>query len=224
MLSTTEENYLKAIYKIGQRTGSSAGTNAIAEELDTSAASVSDMIKRLAEKELVDYEKYKGARLTSEGNSIATQLTRKHRLWETFLVKKLGFTWDEVHEVAEQLEHVESDKLIDELDAFLGYPKFDPHGDPIPDASGKFTYRRQQTLSTLEEGDRAVIVGVREHSRAFLRYLEKLDLMLGSSVAVLERVEFDQSISVSINDAKEHILPENVVNKIYVQVEATHRS
>ncbi|MCI5083695.1 MAG: metal-dependent transcriptional regulator, partial [Saprospiraceae bacterium] len=148
--SHTEENYLKAIYKICERKGKAASTNAISNAMQTSAASVTDMLKRLSEKELIHYERYKGVTLAEAGNKIATTLIRKHRLWEVFLVEKLEFSWDEVHEVAEQLEHIRSPKLVEELERYLGYPKFDPHGDPIPDAEGRFTYRKQTLLADME--------------------------------------------------------------------------
>ena len=138
--STAEENYLKAIFKITEKEGKTATTNAIAAALNTTAASVTDMLKRLAEKDLINYEKYRGVQLSSGGEQIATILIRKHRLWEVFLVNKLGFAWDEVHELAEQLEHIQGEALVERLDEYLGRPQFDPHGDPIPDAEGRWTY------------------------------------------------------------------------------------
>ena len=146
-LSYAEENYLKAILKLSGSPDGTVSTNAIAAQLDTSAASVTDMLKKLSDKELITYQRYKGASLTDDGQRIATTLVRKHRLWEVFLVQSLGMTWDEVHEIAEELEHIQSDRLIDRLDHFLGHPKFDPHGDPIPNAQGKYTLRAQIPLT-----------------------------------------------------------------------------
>jgi len=147
-LTHTEENYLKAIYKANQSSKEAVSTNSIAQEMKTSPASVTDMMKKLANKELIIYEKYRGAKLSASGSKTATSLIRKHRLWETFLVQKLGFSWEEVHEIAEELEHINSDKLINRMDEYLGYPKYDPHGDPIPNAEGKFTLREQIGISS----------------------------------------------------------------------------
>jgi DtxR family Mn-dependent transcriptional regulator len=137
-MTLAEENYLKAIFHIEQETGKGASTSSISKSLNTRAASVSDMLRKLAEKKLISYEKYYGANLTNKGRHIAIMTIRRHRLWETFLVEKLNFGWDEVHEVAEDLEHIKSDQLINALDTFLGYPELDPHGDPIPDANGNW--------------------------------------------------------------------------------------
>jgi len=204
-LSTAEENYLKAIFKISERAQKSASTNAIAKHLQTSASSVTDMLKRLAEKKFINYEKYKGVTLTSEGSKLATQLIRKHRLWEVFLVKKLRFTWDQVHDIAEQLEHIQSTELIMRLDAYLDYPKFDPHGDPIPNADGKFTIRSQTPLSEMHKGQKGSLVGVKEHNSDFLQYLNSQNIKLGTIISVLDTVPFDKSMQVEL-DSKRNIL------------------
>jgi len=216
-ISQTEENYLKAIFKIAEKTGKTASTNAIAKSLATSAASVTDMMKRLSEKSLIHYEKYKGVALTKEGNIIATHLIRKHRLWEVFLVDQLHFTWDEVHEIAEQLEHIKSSELVERLDEHLNFPKFDPHGDPIPDAEGNFTFRKQLPLSELSEGDKAVVVGVQDHSPAFLRYLERLELILGAELVLLERFEYDESVRIKLKEGTEQVLSKKVTQNLFVQ-------
>jgi DtxR family Mn-dependent transcriptional regulator len=216
-LSHTEENYLKAIFKLSEQDGSPASTNAISGEISTSAASVTDMVKRLSEKELINYEKYKGVTLTEAGRRIATHLIRKHRLWEAFLVDKLGFTWDEVHEIAEQLEHIKSLALVERLDQFLGFPKFDPHGDPIPDADGNFAFRKQTPLSELSLGEQGVIVGVQDHSTAFLQYLAQKQLVLGTAVKVLERFEYDESLNVEINGSPGQTLSKKVCQNLFVQ-------
>lgn len=216
-ISQTEENYLKAIFKISEKTGRNASTNGIAKAMQTSAASVTDMIKRLSEKELINYEKYKGVTLTPAGNKIATSLIRKHRLWEVFLVDKLSFSWDAIHEIAEQLEHIKSSSLIERLDDFLNNPKFDPHGDPIPDADGNFAFRKQILLSELEPGERGVIVGVQEHSPTFLQYLDQMKLVLGVKVKVVERFEYDESIKVELKKSKPLTLSKKVSQNLYVQ-------
>ena len=217
-ISQTEENYLKAIYKISEKSGRNASTNAIAQAMQTSAASVTDMIKRLSEKELINYEKYKGVTLTDSGNKIATSLIRKHRLWEVFLVENLKFSWDEVHEIAEQLEHIKSDDLIERLDDFLDHPKFDPHGDPIPDAEGNFTFRKQILLSELAPGEQGVIVGVQEHSPKFLQYLDQMKLVLGVNIKLIERFEYDESVKVLLNNrGKQITLSKKVTQNLYVQ-------
>ena len=217
MISQTEENYLKAIFKICEKTGKSASTNAIASEMKTSAASVTDMLKRLSEKEYIRYEKYKGVTLMELGNKIATNLVRKHRLWEVFLVEKLNFSWDEVHEIAEQLEHIQSSELVKRLDQFLGKPRFDPHGDPIPDAEGKFTFRKQVLLSELPIGSESVVVGVQEHSTPFLQYLDRVKLTLGARIKILEIFEYDESLKVLLNDSSEFTLSSKVSQNLFVQ-------
>jgi len=217
MLSVTEENYLKAIFKISERDAKSASTNSISKEINTTAASVTDMIRRLSSKKLVDYQKYKGVMLTEEGNRLATGLIRKHRLWEVFLVEKLEFTWDEVHELAEQLEHIQSEELVERLDIFLERPKFDPHGDPIPNAEGIFTRRVQVELSTLEEGDSGTIVGVQEDAQTFLQYLDKTGLVLGAKLKVLERFEFDGSVSLLLNDNERLTVSSKICKNLFVK-------
>ncbi len=216
-LSQTEENYLKAIFKLSEGVSSPASTNAISGEMNTSAASVTDMVIRLSKKELVDYKKRKGVRLTDQGMQIATHLVRKHRLWEVFLVEKLDFSWDEVHEIAEQLEHIKSLDLVERLDNFLGNPQFDPHGDPIPDAEGNFAYRKQVLLAELAPGDRGTVVGVQDHTTAFLQYLDQLDLGLGAQVLLLERFAYDESVKITLNDDKEMILSKKVCQNLFIQ-------
>lgn len=215
--SQTEENYLKAIYKISEGEGKPASTNAISAEMLTSAASVTDMIQRLSSKDLIHYEKYKGVTLTPEGLEQAKVLIRKHRLWEVFLVEKLHFTWDTVHEIAEQLEHIHSDELVERLDEFLGFPRFDPHGDPIPDAEGKFSAHQRILLSELKAEQSGVVVGVQEHSPAFLQHLDKTGLILGAEVQVLEIFEFDNSLKVLLHGDKEMTISKQVSQNLFVK-------
>ena len=176
MLSFAEENYLKAIYHLAEQSGQSVSTNAIADELNTKAASVTDMIKRLSSKGVLSYQKYKGVYVSEAGKIAALQVIRKHRLWETFLVAKLKFNWDEVHEVAEQLEHIKSPLLIKRLDELLGHPKFDPHGDPIPDENGEYKEKPKTPLFELQIEQSGIVVTVQDDSPAFLQYLKKIGI------------------------------------------------
>lgn len=217
-LSHTEENYLKTIFKLSGKEHAAVSTSAIALSMQTAAASVTDMLKRLTEKGYVLYEKYKGARLNETGKAVAVNLLRKHRLWETFMVEKLNFSWDEVHVVAEQLEHIQSPKLIDQLDRFLGFPKFDPHGDPIPDRDGHFEHPSSTSLADLKPGQTAVIVGVQEDSAALLRYLKKCHLILGAQVELLQVLEFDQSHHIRLENGQELTLTHKVAQNLYLKL------
>jgi DtxR family transcriptional regulator, Mn-dependent transcriptional regulator len=217
MLSNTEENYLKAVFKIAEREGTAVSTNAVAAAIKTTPASVTDMLKRLSEKQLLVYEKYRGVQLTAEGERLSTALIRKHRLWEVFLTEKLGYSWDEVHEIAEQLEHVQSDDLVSRLDEFLGYPKYDPHGDPIPDAEGRWTFRQQILLSALNEGQKGIVTGVDDHTPAFLQHLQQIGLILGARVQLVERVAYDQSLKIIVNDTPEMMISEKVSRHLFVK-------
>lgn len=202
MQSFTEENYLKTIYHLSQNQDGPVQTNAIAEKMQTKAASVTDMMKKLADKQLVDYKKYQGVQLTASGKSAAVNIVRKHRLWEVFLVEKLNFKWDEVHDIAEDLEHIQSADLIERLDEFLGFPKSDPHGDPIPDKSGNFIAVPFVKLNKLKTEDQGLIMGVSEHSSAFLKHLEKSGLTLGKKVKIMEINDFDGSIELNLEQKK----------------------
>ncbi len=184
--------------------------------MDTKASSVTDMIKKLADKSLVDYKKYQGVNLTEKGRLTAVSVIRKHRLWECFLVYKLNFSWDEVHEVAEQLEHVKSEKLIEELDAFLDYPNHDPHGDPIPDANGNIKKSEKTLLSKLKEGSQCVCVGVKDSSAKFLRFLDKNQIKLGSKITVLSKESFDESMVLTI-DGKSLTISKAISNNLFVK-------
>ena len=218
-LSRAESRYLKAIYTISERSRGAVSTNSIASTVNTSAASVTDMLKRLAEKELIVYEKYRGVQLSELGRARAMELVRKHRLWETFLVNQLGFSWEEVHDIAEQLEYVRSETLVERLDDFLGRPRFDPHGDPIPSAEGRFTLRSQKPLAEMEKGASGRVVAVQEHSRPFLEHLNDLGISLGKKLAIIERYAYDGSLKVSIDGGGEEILTEPVSRKIYIKPE-----
>ena len=206
MHTLTEENYLKAIYRIYESTGEVVSTNAIAENLQINAASVTDMFKKLGQQKLVIYEKSKGVKPTDKGKKIALQIIRKHRLWETFMVEKLKLSWDEVHEIAEQLEHVHSDLLIERLDQLLNYPKFDPHGDPIPDKNGKLPVLKSIVLSDAKPGSSYKITGVGKNSDAFLKYLKKIGLYLGGMIKVKEVEEYDGSMKIQLMDTKVEVM------------------
>ncbi len=195
-MTFSEENYLKAIYHLGEEATESVSTNAIAEMMETKASSVTDMVKKLSEKGLVSYKKYQGSKLTEEGRLIAVRIIRKHRLWECFLVDHLNFSWDEIHDVAEQLEHIKSKKLIKELDAFLGFPKKDPHGDPIPDENGNVPEVKKIMLSKCFEGEKGVLIGVEDSSSDFLKYLNKLNLSLGDDIEIINIEPFDNSMLI----------------------------
>lgn len=215
-LSLTEENYLKSIFHLSSNGKNNVSTNAIAEAMDTKPASVSDMLKKLGQKKLINYKKYQGVRINELGMQCAVKVIRKHRLWETFLVNKLHFNWDEVHEVAEQLEHIQSPLLIKRLDEFLGQPKFDPHGDPIPDGDGNFPEIHKFPLSDLEPGQNGRVVGLGETSSVFLKYLDKIQLGLGAKVEIKEIVEFDNSYEISINNNKAIIISFRIAQNIMV--------
>lgn len=217
LLSQAEENYLKAIYKISNREGTPVSNNAISVEMKTSAASVTDMIGRLSQKGLVHYQKRKGVHLTETGRTTAVHLVRKHRLWETFLVEKLNFTWDEVHELAEQLEHIQSRELINRLDEFLDFPKYDPHGDPIPDEHGNIAVRQQVLLSQLPENEAAVVVGVKDHTTQFLQYLERTGLLLGAELTVRERLAYDNSLQLELSSGEKLLVSQKVGQHLFVQ-------
>ncbi len=202
-LTKAEEDYLKTLFYLIVESGEGkAGTNQLAEHLEVSPASVSSMLKKLKNKELVKYEKYGKLELSDKGKAIAVRLIRKHRLWETFLYQHMNFSWDEVHDVAEQLEHIQSPKLVFELDKFLGFPKRDPHGAIIPNEDGTYDIKPKITLSSLKIGDRCRLTSVKDSSVAFLQYVSKIGLVLSSELKVEDKQEFDQSMLISFDDKK----------------------
>ena len=218
MFTLAEENYLKAIFHLEHELQGEVSTNAIAESIETKPSSVTDMVKKLAEKKLLTYKRYKGVQLTAEGKKVAINVIRKHRLWEVFLVEKLNFHWDEVHEIAEQLEHIQSEELITRLDKFLGSPDFDPHGDPIPDKHGVLKRTEKKLLSEIEKNQRGVCVGVKESSAEFLQYLDKKKISIGTKIKVLGKEFFDGSMIIQVGNEQffiSHIIAEN----LYVQTQ-----
>lgn len=217
MHTLTEENYLKAIYRISESSGQIVSTTSIAENLHINAASVTDMFKKLGQQKLVVYEKSKGVKPTDKGKKIALQIIRKHRLWETFMVEKLKLSWDEVHEIAEQLEHVHSEVLIERLDQLLNYPKFDPHGDPIPDKDGKLPEMKSILLSEAQTGLSYRITGVGKNSDSFLKYLKKMGLTLGGIITVKDVEEYDGSMKIQrMEDNSEFVLSREATSNLLV--------
>jgi DtxR family Mn-dependent transcriptional regulator len=219
MLSYTEENYLKALLKLSFQNEEKpeAGTNEMAAYLGVKPATANDMLKKLKEKELVSYQKYGKILLTDLGKKSGIAILRKHRLWETFLYEKLDFSWDEVHEVAEQLEHIQSAKLVDKLEEFLGFPEFDPHGDPIPNANGDIPTLTKILLCEMKAGENCKVAAVRDTSRVFLQYLEKLNITIGTPIQVLEVVAFDGSLSIQIGEAEPRSVSLKFAESLFVQ-------
>ncbi|MEO9511009.1 MAG: metal-dependent transcriptional regulator [Flavobacteriaceae bacterium] len=215
-MTRSEENYIKTIFHLGGNTATPIATNAIAEQMETKPSSVTDMAKKLAEKGLVNYKKYQGVSLTDFGIKTALSIVRKHRLWEVFLVEKLDFSWDEVHEIAEQLEHIKSEKLIDKIDELLDFPKYDPHGDPIPTKDGKFMVRDKQLLSEMPLKSIGVCVGVKDTSATFLKFLDKNNIALGNTIQVLEKEDFDMSLHIQVENQKLNI-SHQIASNLYVK-------
>ncbi|MGB8195078.1 MAG: metal-dependent transcriptional regulator [Chitinophagaceae bacterium] len=214
--SASKENYLKAIFHLQSQDGM-VTTNELADELQTRAASVTDMLKKLKEQKLLIYEKYKGFRLSAEGRKVALQTIRKHRLWEYFLVQKLQFGWDEVHEIAEELEHISSKKLIDRLDEYLDFPKADPHGDPIPDSNGKFERVEQVSLLDLPLNQWAEISGVTNQSTEILELLRHKNLAIGTRLEVKKKFSFDNSLEVRLKNQPPVTISVEVAKNIFVK-------
>jgi len=194
--STSEENYLKALYNLYTSERKELTVTELASKLNISAPSATHALQRLSEKKLVQYIKHKPFKLTKKGEILAKQVIRKHRLWELFLVNKMGFKWDEVHEIAEQLEHVQSGKLIDRIDEMLNFPKFDPHGDPIPDADGNIPEMKSFSLTKGKIGETYQITGVTDHSTSFMNYLENIGIELGKKVKLINILSYDSSVVI----------------------------
>ena len=215
-MTFSEENYLKTIYHLTSISNIDTSTNAIAEKMETKASSVTDMLKKLAEKDLVNYIKYQGVSLTEIGKLAAKMIVRKHRLWECFLVEKLDFSWDEVHDIAEQLEHIKSEKLINKLDDFLGNPTEDPHGDPIPDANGRIIKVEKKLLSEFDKNQIGICVGVKDTSSDFLKYLDKQEIALGSQIEIIEKENFDLSLRIRVG-TKEIMVSNKIASNLYIK-------
>ena len=213
--SVSEENYIKSIYHLQQDTGL-VNTNALAAEMQTKAASVTDMLKKLAAKKILQYEKYKGFKLTENGRKVALTVVRKHRLWEYFLVEKLGFEWDKVHDIAEELEHISSHELIEKLQHFLGNPSFDPHGDPIPDSNGRIPKLNQQNLTSLPLNKTATVSSVTNQSPQMLEMLKHYSIAIGTSIKLLKKFEFDGSLEIKVLKQPACVISEQIAKNIFV--------
>ncbi len=216
-MTFSEENYLKSIYSLQKDSPKGVSTNVLAQYLESKAASVTEMIKKLDEKGFVVYQPYQGVLLNKSGEQVALKVIRKHRLWETFLAKKLDFSWDEIHDVAEQLEHIKSDKLIKELDRFLGFPTHDPHGDPIPDELGNVIKVEKKQVSELLPGETGTCVGVNDTSSSFLQFLDQQNIKLGTEIKIIHLQDFDKSMTVHI-DGRELLLSQIATENIYVKL------
>lgn len=214
--SFSEENYLKTIFHLEQHSEGSVSTNDIAERMSTKASSVSDMLRKLADKGLLNYVRYQGVTLSPKGKDTALNVIRKHRLWEVFLVDKLNFNWDEVHDLAEELEHIQSDELTNRLDAFLGFPSFDPHGDPIPDMHLNLKKVNKELLYKLKEGQSGIFIGIQDSNSDFLQYLDKIEIKVGQNIEVISKEPFDESMIINCNKRR-HFISKRVASNIFIK-------
>lgn len=212
MQTLSEENYLKVIHRLDKHGNKKITLTAIAEALNNNPASVIDMLKKLGEKKLVSYKKTEGASLTPRGRAIAISIIRKHRLWEVFLLEKLGYEWDQIHDIAEQLEHTQHAELADRLDKYLGYPKYDPHGDPIPSANGEMVSMNRIVLEDAIIGKTYKVEGVKDSGSEFLQYLKKLEIGIGTEIKITEKISFDNSLVIAIGNGNK-----STVSKIFSQ-------
>ncbi|MFY8188835.1 MAG: metal-dependent transcriptional regulator [Flavobacterium sp.] len=215
-MTIAEENYLKTIFHLSENQPEGVSTNAIAQLINSKASSVSDMLKKLSDKEWIEYKKYQGVKLTSSGLLAAKMVVRRHRLWEVFLVEKLGFAWDEVHEMAEELEHIQSNVLIDKLEHYLGFPQNDPHGDPIPNAVGQLPNSEKVKLTEIPLNTEVELVGVDDSSSAFLQYLDKNKIGIGALISIIDKEDFDQSMEVVVNGISMR-LSEKMATNLFVK-------
>lgn len=216
MLSFAEENYIKAIFHLSENGNKNVSTNDLAEAMKTKPASASDMIRKLSAKGYLEHEKYHGVFISKNGIEEALKIVRKHRLWEVFLVEKLQFSWDEVNDVAEQLEHIRSPLLVERLDKFLGHPRYDPHGDPIPDAEGTYEPKPKVQLSQLEINTTATLVAVNDTGSLFLKYLDKIGAYIGAQIALIDRVEYDGSVQIRIDQQQEIFISREAADNLMV--------
>lgn len=217
MNSLTEENYLKAIYRLSLKRNTKITPTAIAEEISVNAASVVDMIKKLSVKNLISYDKTKGAKLTDKGMKTALVIVRNHRLWEVFLFEKLGYSWDVVHEIAEQLEHIKHPELADRLDKFLGNPQYDPHGDPIPKSSGEMPATVKTLLSEIEIGKICRVAAIKDTSPIFLKYLLQLSVSINTKIKVLDIIPFDGLMIIQIGKGTKTTVSKKFADSLLVE-------
>lgn len=216
MHSHTEENYLKALFNLSAEKGE-VSANELSKQLGIKMPTVNSMMKKLSEKKLVHYESYKPLRLTEKGKKEAGLIIRKHRLTEMFLVQKLGFGWEEVHEIAEQIEHLHSPNFFEKMDALLGYPKIDPHGSPIPDKTGKMEWIKYEKLSSCKEGDTVRLAAVIHTTDDFLKFLNLRELSLGIKLKIKTVEKFDGSMTVSHNKKGSDTLSQIVCERLLVE-------
>ena len=217
MGSLTEENYIKSIYSLSLEAGE-VSVSELAKKLQVKLPTVNSMVKKLATKKLVSHAKYQGIKLTEKGKKEALAIIRKHRLTESFLVQIMGLGWEEVHDIAEQLEHIESERFFNRIDEMLGKPKVDPHGEPIPDVNGKITAKNRISLSQVKEGDSAKISAVGNDEKSFLDHLNSKGLQIGDSVTVKKKEVFDGSVTITMKGKKEMMLSHLVAERIWVEV------
>lgn len=218
MISRTEENYLKALSNLSNESGE-VNVNELSKALDIKMPTVTSMMKKLAEKKLVYYESYKPLRLTDKGKKEAGLIIRKHRLIEMFLVEKMGFGWEEVHEIAEQIEHVQSVALFEKMDEMMGLPKIDPHGSPIPDKNGKITRIKYNKLSDCKAGDNVKLTAVINTSAEFLKYLNSRELRLGLRIKIKSVETFDKTMVVVYSKRPSEVLSNIVCERLLVEKE-----
>ena len=214
-LSKSEENYLKSIFNLSEFGNKKVSTNSISKILNIEPASVTDMIKKLSKKKLIYHERYKGSSISKSGIKIALQIIRRHRLWEVFLHDKLKFKWDQIHEIAEELEHVSSDNLIDSLDKFLKYPKIDPHGDPIPNKLGEIDFVDKISIYDLNINEKGIVSRIINEDDEFFNLLKKLDIEIGSEIKMIDKIEYDDSLEISINN-KSVIISKQIASNIKI--------
>lgn len=215
--SISEENYIKHIYHLQEKFGT-VSTNSLAASVAAKPASITDMLKKLKAKKLLQYQPYKEFQLTAQGKKLAINIIRKHRLWEYFLVNKLNFGWDEVHDLAEQLEHIKSNELVDKLDAFLNYPGFDPHGDPIPDTNGKITYQRQMNLTELPFHTVGEVTSVGNQSSELLELLKHKQIEIGTKLQLIKKFPFDNSYLIKLNERSTFNISEMLAKVLFVKI------
>ena len=216
MQSQSVENYLKTIFLLDQQGDEKVSATALAAMLGINPPSIIDMLKKLSGRKFIKYNKSSGVKLTASGTKTALLMVRKHRLWEMFLQEKLGYSWDEVHDIAEQLEHVQDDTLADRLAEFLGNPEFDPHGEPIPTTNGTLPDVSQKTLQEVEPDESCQIVSVKDTSKSFLQYLLRLNIGIGTSIKVIDRIEFDDSLNILIDNQEKATVSKKFAESLFV--------
>ena len=216
MFSQAEENYLKNIYSLQNEPDTIVSTNLLAEKMQAKASSITDMLKKLSFKNLVDYKKYQGVELTEKGEEIALKVIRNHRLWECFLVDKLQYNWEEIHDIAEQLEHVKSETLINNLEKFLNFPKFDPHGDPIPDKNGRVPINNAICLLDLKVGNVGILNSVKDTSESFLKFLNKKNIALGDRIKIVDIEPYDNSVHIETR-THQLVLSKNIAENLFLK-------